>query len=47
MQFLESVRQGWPLHPDTVAARNELILSRQVHRPDSSLRSATVLFCKC
>jgi len=39
MQLLEAVRQGWPLHPDTVAARNELILSRQVHRPDSSLRS--------
>jgi predicted HD superfamily hydrolase involved in NAD metabolism len=39
MQLLEAVRQGWPLHPDAVAARNELILSRQVHSPDSSLRS--------
>jgi predicted HD superfamily hydrolase involved in NAD metabolism len=39
LQLVEAVRQGWPMHPDTVAARNELILSRQVHRSDSSLRS--------
>jgi predicted HD superfamily hydrolase involved in NAD metabolism len=29
LQLLEAVRQGWPLHPDAVAARNELILARQ------------------
>jgi len=29
LQLVEAVRQGWPLHPDAVAARNELILSRQ------------------
>ena len=39
LQLVEAVRQGWPLHPDAVAARNELILSRQVHGSDSSLRS--------
>jgi predicted HD superfamily hydrolase involved in NAD metabolism len=39
LQLLEAVRQGWPLHPDAVAARNELILSRQVDRSDSLLRS--------
>jgi len=39
LQLVEAVRQGWPLHPDAVAARNELILSRQVQGSDSSLRS--------
>jgi predicted HD superfamily hydrolase involved in NAD metabolism len=39
LQLAEAVRQGWPLHPDAVAARNELILSRQVQGSDSSLRS--------
>jgi predicted HD superfamily hydrolase involved in NAD metabolism len=29
LQLLEAVRQGWPLHPDAVAARNELLLARQ------------------
>jgi predicted HD superfamily hydrolase involved in NAD metabolism len=29
LQLLEAVRQGWPLHPDAVAARNELLLGRQ------------------
>ena len=29
LQVVEAVRQGWPLHPDAVAARNELLLSRQ------------------
>ncbi len=29
LQLVEAVRQGWPLHPDAVAARNELLLSRQ------------------
>jgi predicted HD superfamily hydrolase involved in NAD metabolism len=36
LQVVEAVRQGWPLHPDAVAARNELILSRQ-GRGQSSL----------
>jgi predicted HD superfamily hydrolase involved in NAD metabolism len=39
LQLVEAVRQGWSLHPDAVAARNELILSRQVQGSDSSLRS--------
>ena len=39
LQLAEAVHQGWPLHPDAVAARNELILSRQVQGSDSSLRS--------
>jgi predicted HD superfamily hydrolase involved in NAD metabolism len=26
LQLAEAVRQGWPLHPDAVAARNELLL---------------------
>jgi predicted HD superfamily hydrolase involved in NAD metabolism len=29
LQLLEAVRQGWPLHPDAVAARNELLLKRE------------------
>jgi predicted HD superfamily hydrolase involved in NAD metabolism len=29
LQLLEAVRQGWPLHPDAVAARNELLLGRE------------------
>jgi predicted HD superfamily hydrolase involved in NAD metabolism len=29
LQLVEAVRQDWSLHPDAVAARNELILSRQ------------------
>jgi len=29
LQLVEAVGQGWPLHPDAVAARNELILSRE------------------
>ena len=29
LQLQEAVQHGWPLHPDTVAARNELILARQ------------------
>ena len=29
LRVLEAVRKGWALHPDTVAARNELLLSRQ------------------
>ena len=29
LQLHEAVQHGWPLHPDTVAARNELILARQ------------------
>jgi len=28
LQLVEAVGQGWPLHPDTVAARNELLLTR-------------------
>jgi len=35
LQLVEAVRQGWPLHPDAVAARNELILSRQGRGPGS------------
>ena len=27
--LLEASRRGWPLHPQTVAARNELLLSRR------------------
>jgi predicted HD superfamily hydrolase involved in NAD metabolism len=27
-QVLEAVQQGWPLHPDAVAARSELLLRR-------------------
>jgi len=26
--LLEASRRGWPLHPNTVAARNELLLGR-------------------
>jgi predicted HD superfamily hydrolase involved in NAD metabolism len=37
LQLLEAVRQGWPLHPDAVAARNELLLGRQ-RREQGSLR---------
>jgi predicted HD superfamily hydrolase involved in NAD metabolism len=29
LQLAEAVRQGWPLHPDAVAARNELLLAQQ------------------
>jgi predicted HD superfamily hydrolase involved in NAD metabolism len=29
LQLVEAVRQGWPLHPDAVAARNELLLAQQ------------------
>jgi len=29
LQLVEAVGQGWPLHPDAVAARNQLLLSRQ------------------
>ena len=29
LQLLEAVRQGWPLHPDAVAARNELLLAQE------------------
>ena len=29
LQLVEAVGQGWPLHPDAVAARNELLLTRQ------------------
>jgi predicted HD superfamily hydrolase involved in NAD metabolism len=29
LQLHEAVLHGWPLHPDTVAARNELILARR------------------
>jgi len=29
LQLQEAVQQGWPLHPDTVTARNEPILARQ------------------
>ena len=29
LQLVEAVAQGWPLHPDAVAARNELLLTRQ------------------
>jgi predicted HD superfamily hydrolase involved in NAD metabolism len=29
LQLLEAVGQGWPLHPDAVAARNELLLAQQ------------------
>jgi predicted HD superfamily hydrolase involved in NAD metabolism len=36
LQLVEAVRQGWPLHPDAVAARNELLLSRQLRGSDSS-----------
>ena len=32
LQLLEAVRQGWPLHPDAVAARNELLLAQQKTR---------------
>jgi predicted HD superfamily hydrolase involved in NAD metabolism len=32
LQLLEAVRHGWPLHPDAVAARNELLLARQARR---------------
>ena len=39
LQLLEAVRQAWPLHPDAVAARNELLLGRQAGESDSSLRS--------
>ena len=28
LQLQEAVQHGWPLHPDTVAARNELLLAR-------------------
>jgi HD superfamily phosphohydrolase YqeK len=26
--LLEASRRGWPLHPQTVAARNELLLAK-------------------
>ena len=29
LQLVDAVGQGWPLHPDAVAARNELLLTRQ------------------
>jgi predicted HD superfamily hydrolase involved in NAD metabolism len=29
LQLLEAVRERWPLHPDAVAARNELLLARE------------------
>jgi predicted HD superfamily hydrolase involved in NAD metabolism len=29
LQLQEAIQHAWPLHPDTVAARNELILARQ------------------
>jgi predicted HD superfamily hydrolase involved in NAD metabolism len=29
LQLVEAVGQGWPLHPDAVAARNQLLLPRQ------------------
>jgi predicted HD superfamily hydrolase involved in NAD metabolism len=29
LQLQEAVQHGWPLHPDTVTARNELLLIRQ------------------
>jgi predicted HD superfamily hydrolase involved in NAD metabolism len=29
LQLQEAVQHGWPLHPDTVAARNELLLARE------------------
>jgi predicted HD superfamily hydrolase involved in NAD metabolism len=32
LQVQEAVEHGWPLHPDTVAARNELVLARQKRR---------------
>ena len=32
LQLLEVVRQGWLLHPDIAAARNELLLARQRRR---------------
>jgi predicted HD superfamily hydrolase involved in NAD metabolism len=28
-QIARAVERGWPLHPDTVAARNELVLARR------------------
>jgi predicted HD superfamily hydrolase involved in NAD metabolism len=28
LQLFEAVGQGWPLHPDAVAARNDLLLAR-------------------
>jgi predicted HD superfamily hydrolase involved in NAD metabolism len=36
LQLLEAVRQRWPLHPDAVAARNELLLGRP-RRPATDL----------
>jgi predicted HD superfamily hydrolase involved in NAD metabolism len=29
LQLVEAVGQGWPLHPDAVAARNEMLLAPQ------------------
>jgi len=29
LQLVDAVGQGWPLHPDAVATRNELLLTRQ------------------
>ena len=29
LQLQEAVQHGWPLHPDTVAARNELLLAHK------------------
>jgi len=37
LQLLEVVRRGWLLHPDMLAARNELLLARQ-GRVQASLR---------
>lgn len=32
LQLQEALQQGWPLHPDTVAARNELLLARHTRK---------------